>query len=169
MPCSGRSGLRARQPAQVLRGRRKPPPVPAGQGRLNSVRGMRNISVVPSSAVAALGLSGGFLAGRWSGRRDLAGMLCAAAGAWCAREWYRSSGPAAAAGLSAVYAAAMGGSHPLARRIGHPPRPPSPARPPNVTGPNADALPGGEKARWQRRRFPDCPLADGRRSTLTGC
>jgi hypothetical protein len=29
-----------------------------------------------------------------------------------------ASGPAAAAGLTAVYVAAMGGSHPLARRIG---------------------------------------------------
>jgi hypothetical protein len=42
--------------------------------------------MVPSSAVAAAGLGGGFLAGRWSGRRDLAGVLFAAAGAWCARE-----------------------------------------------------------------------------------
>jgi hypothetical protein len=45
-------------------------------------------------------------------------VLFAAAGAWCARDWYRVSGPAAAAGLSAVYVAAMGGSHPLAKRIG---------------------------------------------------
>jgi hypothetical protein len=74
--------------------------------------------MVPPSAVAALGLGGGFLAGRVTGRRDLAGVLFAAAGAWCAREWYRSSGPAAAAGLSVLYAAAMGGSHPLAKRVG---------------------------------------------------
>jgi hypothetical protein len=44
--------------------------------------------------------------------------MFAAAGAWCARDWYRSSGPAAAAGLSALYTAAMGGSHPLAKRVG---------------------------------------------------
>jgi hypothetical protein len=68
--------------------------------------------------VAALGLTGGFLVGRWTGRRDLAGALFAAAGAWCARDWYRASGPAAALGLSALYAASMGGSHPLAKRIG---------------------------------------------------
>jgi hypothetical protein len=74
--------------------------------------------MAPSSAVAALGLAGGFLAGRWTGRRDLAGALFAAAGAWCARDWYRSSGLAAAAGLSALYTAAMGGSHPLAKRVG---------------------------------------------------
>lgn len=71
-----------------------------------------------SSAVAAAGLAGGFLAARRTGRRELGGALFAAAGAWCARDWYRASGPAAAAGLSAVYVAAMGGSHPLARRIG---------------------------------------------------
>ena len=70
------------------------------------------------SAVAALGLAGGFLVAQRTGRRDLGGALFAAAGAWCARDWYRASGPAAAAGLSAVYVAAMGGSHPLARRIG---------------------------------------------------
>lgn len=71
-----------------------------------------------SSAVAAVGLAGGFLAARRTGRRYLGGALFAAAGAWCARDWYRASGPAAAAGLSAVYVAAMGGSHPLAKRIG---------------------------------------------------
>lgn len=70
------------------------------------------------SAVAAFGLAGGFLAARQTGRRDLGGTLFAAAGAWCAWDWYRTSGPAAAAGLSAVYVAAMGGSHPLAKRIG---------------------------------------------------
>jgi len=70
-----------------------------------------------STAVAAVGLAGGFLAARQTGRRDLGGALVAA-GAWCARDWYRASGPATAAGLSAVYVAAMGGSHPLAKRIG---------------------------------------------------
>lgn len=71
-----------------------------------------------SSAVAAAGLAGGFLVARQTGRRDLGGAVFAAAGAWCARDWYRSSGPVAAAGLSVVYVAAMGGSHPLARRVG---------------------------------------------------
>jgi len=71
-----------------------------------------------SSAVAALGLTGGYLVARRTGRRDLGGALFVVAGAWCVRDWYRASGPAAAAGLSALYAAAMGGSHPLAKRIG---------------------------------------------------
>ncbi len=73
---------------------------------------------IPSSAVAALGLAGGFLVARQTGRRELGGALFAAAGAWCARDWYRRSGPVAAAGLSALYAAAMGGSHPLAKKTG---------------------------------------------------
>ena len=56
------------------------------------MRPMSDSATVPSSAVAALGLTGGFLAGRWTGRRDLAGGLFAAAGAWCARDWYRACG-----------------------------------------------------------------------------
>jgi hypothetical protein len=80
--------------------------------RMNGTR--RNLS----SAVAALGLTGGFLAARQSGRRELGGAVFAAAGAWCAWDWYRTSGPAGAAGLTALYVAAMGGSHPLAKRIG---------------------------------------------------
>lgn len=84
----------------------------------DTVKLMSDTPAVPSSAVAAAGLTGGFLAGRWTGRRDLAGALFAAAGAWCARDWYRTSGLPASVGLSALYAAAMGGSHPLAKRIG---------------------------------------------------
>jgi len=71
-----------------------------------------------SSLVAALGLVGGFALARSTGRREVGGALFAAAGAWSARQWHRSSGPAAALGLGTLYAAAMGGSHPLAKRIG---------------------------------------------------
>lgn len=70
------------------------------------------------SVVAAVGLVGGFFVARRTGRRELGGALFAAAGTWCAREWYRAHGPVAAAGLGAVYVAAMGGSHPLAEYIG---------------------------------------------------
>jgi drug/metabolite transporter (DMT)-like permease len=79
---------------------------------------MSDAPVSFSSPVAVLGLAGGFLVARQTGRRDLGGALFAAAGAFCARDWYRVSGPARAAGLSALYVAAMGGSHPLAKRIG---------------------------------------------------
>lgn len=74
--------------------------------------------MIRSSAVVALGLIGGFAVARWTGRREVGGALFAAAGAWCARDWYRTSGPARAAGLGTLYLAAMGGSHPLAKRIG---------------------------------------------------
>ena len=70
------------------------------------------------SAAAALGLVGGFAVARRTGRRELGGALFAAAGVASAWDWNRSAGPAAAAGLSALYVAAMGGSHPLAKRIG---------------------------------------------------
>lgn len=79
---------------------------------------MRNGSAAPPSAVAALGLVGGFLTARRTGRRDLNGALFSAADAWCAREWYRASGPVAMVGLSVLYAAAMGGSRPLAKKAG---------------------------------------------------
>jgi hypothetical protein len=79
---------------------------------------MNRTAAPMSSAIAALGLTGGFLVAQRTGRRELGGAVFAAAGAWCARDWYRARGPAAAAGLSALYAAAMGGSHPLAKRIG---------------------------------------------------
>lgn len=79
---------------------------------------MGDTSASVSSAVAVLGLPGGFFIAWRTGRRELGGALFAAAGAWCARDWYRVSGPAAAAGLSAVCVTAMGGSHLLARRVG---------------------------------------------------
>jgi len=74
---------------------------------------MSDASTSVPTAVAALGLVGEFSVARRTGRRELGGALFSAAGAWCAREWYRARGPATAAGLGAVYVAAMGGSHPL--------------------------------------------------------
>lgn len=71
-----------------------------------------------SSAIAATGLVGGFLVARETGRREAGGALFAAAGAYCAWDWNRAAGPAAAVGLTALYVAAMGGSHPLAKRVG---------------------------------------------------
>jgi hypothetical protein len=71
-----------------------------------------------ASAAAVLGLVGGFTVAQQTGRREVGGALFAAAGAVSAWNWNRAAGPAAAAGLSALYVAAMGGSHPLAKRIG---------------------------------------------------
>jgi hypothetical protein len=85
---------------------------------VDKVRFVNGIPTISSHAVAAFGLVGGFLVARCTGRRGLGGALFAAAGAWCARNWYRASGLVTAAGLSALYVAAMGASHPLAKRIG---------------------------------------------------
>jgi hypothetical protein len=70
------------------------------------------------STVSAAGLLGGFAVARYTGRRAVGGAVFAAAGAWCAREWARRSGTVTATGLSALYLTAMGGSHPLARKVG---------------------------------------------------
>jgi hypothetical protein len=79
---------------------------------------MRLLSVVTPSAVSAAGLVGGFATARYTGNRSLGGAVFAAAGAWCAREWANRYGPVTAAGLSALYVMAMGGSHPLAKKLG---------------------------------------------------
>jgi hypothetical protein len=79
---------------------------------------MRYQYLITPSTVSAAGLVGGFAVARYTGRRNAGGAVFAVAGAWCAREWARCSGGVAAAGLSALYLTAMGGSHPLAKRLG---------------------------------------------------
>ncbi|MFC8716656.1 hypothetical protein [Kitasatospora sp. NPDC057198] len=71
-----------------------------------------------TAAVAATGLIGGYATARFSGRRELGGAVLAAAGATAAVRWGRRSGVPAAAGLTALYLGAFGGSHPLAKKIG---------------------------------------------------
>ncbi|MEV6953958.1 hypothetical protein [Streptomyces sp. NPDC051183] len=73
---------------------------------------------VPSSAVAAAGLVGGYAVARWSKRRPLGGVVLAAAGIAAGREWHRSGGAPAAAGLGALYLAGFAGAHPLAKKVG---------------------------------------------------
>lgn len=70
------------------------------------------------SVLAAAGLLGGFAAARYSGRRELGGLVFAAAGTAAAPQWKRAAGPKGAAVLGAIYAAALGGSHPLAKKMG---------------------------------------------------
>lgn len=70
------------------------------------------------SVVAVTGLVAGFAVARASGRREAGGAVFAVAGAWCARRWWNSLGPRSAVGLVGLYAGAMGGSHPLAKRLG---------------------------------------------------
>lgn len=75
------------------------------------------VATRPSTLVAA-GLLGGFAAARYSHRRELGGLVFAAAGLAAVPQVQRAAGPKGAATLGAVYAAAMGGSHPLAKKIG---------------------------------------------------
>jgi hypothetical protein len=79
---------------------------------------MRYQYVITPSTVSAAGLVGGFAVARYTGYRNAGGAVFAVAGAWCAREWARRSGGVTAAGLSALYLTAMGGSHPLAKKLG---------------------------------------------------
>ncbi len=71
-----------------------------------------------TAPIVVVGLLGGFVAGRVTGRRDAGGVVFAAAGAWCMRSWLRSRNPAVAASLLATYVGALGVSHPLAKKIG---------------------------------------------------
>ncbi|MEU9853874.1 hypothetical protein [Streptomyces sp. NPDC047974] len=73
---------------------------------------------IPSPAIAAAGLVGGYAVARWTKKRPLGGVVLAVAGGAAAREWQRVGGAKAAVGLSAAYVAAFGGSHPLAKKIG---------------------------------------------------
>lgn len=72
----------------------------------------------PTAPVAAGSLVAGYAVARKSGIRPLGGAVSALACAWCARSWARRAGGPTAAALVGIYAAGLGGSHPLAKRIG---------------------------------------------------
>lgn len=76
------------------------------------------MSTLPTAPIAAAGLIGGFAVARYTGRRELGGVVLAAAGAVCGRQWLRSSGPGVMGVLLGVYAVGFGASHPLAKKIG---------------------------------------------------
>lgn len=76
------------------------------------------MSTFPTAPLVAAGLIGGFALARYTGRRELGGVVLAAAGSICGRSWLPSSGPGVMGLLLGVYAAAFGVSHPLAKKIG---------------------------------------------------
>lgn len=82
------------------------------------VTDMSRPALLRPSLVAVAGLVGGFVTARRTGRRETGGAVFAAAGAWCARRWSKSLGAGSAVALAGLYTAAMGGSHPLAKKIG---------------------------------------------------
>ncbi|MER5922156.1 hypothetical protein [Streptomyces mirabilis] len=73
---------------------------------------------VPAAAVAAGGLIGGYGMARWTKKRQLGGVVLAAAGATAAQQWRRQAGGKAAGALTVAYVAAFAGSHPLAKKVG---------------------------------------------------
>lgn len=77
-----------------------------------------SLQSVPTSALVATGLTGGYLATRATGVRPLGGVVLAVCGGLAAQTWARRHGAGTAAALTAVYLAGFGASHPLAKRIG---------------------------------------------------
>ena len=73
---------------------------------------------VPTAAVTAGSLIGGWQVARRTGIRPLGGVVLAAGGVLAGREWARHTSPAVTGALLATYVGAFGLSHPLARRIG---------------------------------------------------
>ncbi|NJC73065.1 hypothetical protein HC031_25600 [Planosporangium thailandense] len=73
---------------------------------------------LPTSAVTAGSLIGGWQLARRTGNRSLGGAVLAAGGVLAGREWARRTSPAVTAALVATYVGAFGLSHPLAKRIG---------------------------------------------------
>jgi hypothetical protein len=73
---------------------------------------------IPTAAVAAGSLIGGYLVARETGVRPLGGAVLLAGGVWCGRSWVRGRGPAVAGTLLAVCFVAFAGSHPLAKKVG---------------------------------------------------
>lgn len=73
---------------------------------------------IPTAPLVVAGLVGGYATARFSGKRELGGVVLAAAGAAAAKGWASKVGVPAAAGLTTLYVGAFGASHPLAKKIG---------------------------------------------------
>lgn len=73
---------------------------------------------IPTSAIAAAGLIGGFAVAQATENRPLGGAVLALGGGVCAYEWYRRRGPVTSGALLATYLVAFGASHPLSKEIG---------------------------------------------------
>ncbi|GAA4936328.1 hypothetical protein [Actinoplanes utahensis] len=73
---------------------------------------------VPTAAITAASLIGGWQTARRTGVRPLGGAVLAVGGLLAGREWARRTGPATTAALAATYLGAFALSHPLAKRIG---------------------------------------------------
>lgn len=79
---------------------------------------MPDLASTPTAPLLAAGLIGGFAVAQQTGVRPLGGAAMLGANLVSARQWYAVGGAPLVAGLSAAYWAAMGVSHPLAKRVG---------------------------------------------------
>lgn len=73
---------------------------------------------LPTSLLSAGSLVAGYAVAAATGVRPLGGVVLAAGGALCAREWARTSGRGTSAALLTTYVVAFGASHPLAEQVG---------------------------------------------------
>ncbi|EXG81852.1 hypothetical protein [Cryptosporangium arvum] len=73
---------------------------------------------IPTAAITAGSLIGGWQVARRTGVRPLGGVVLVVGGALAGREWARRTSPAITGALVATYVGAFGLSHPLAKRIG---------------------------------------------------
>jgi len=73
---------------------------------------------LPTAAIAAGSLIGGYAVAAGSGSRPLGGLVLAAGGLYCARVWARRDGPRTAVALTGVGLLAFALSHVIASEIG---------------------------------------------------
>ncbi|MCI2421848.1 hypothetical protein MOQ72_30875 [Saccharopolyspora sp. K220] len=73
---------------------------------------------IPSSLLTSAGLIGGFAVARATKHRHWGGVVAAGAGLGAMEVCRRRTGVIPALALGATYAAALTGSHPLAKKIG---------------------------------------------------
>ncbi len=73
---------------------------------------------LPTAAITAGSLIGGWQLARRTHNRSLGGAVLGLGGVLAGREWARRTSPAVTGALVATYIGAFGLSHPLAKRIG---------------------------------------------------
>ncbi|HTZ88393.1 MAG TPA: hypothetical protein VMB05_17140 [Solirubrobacteraceae bacterium] len=73
---------------------------------------------LPTAPLAAGSLIAGYAVASASGSRPLGGVVLAAGGLWCVREWARRNDTRTAATLAGAGLVAFAGSHVLARAVG---------------------------------------------------
>ena len=77
----------------------------------------RIVPKLPTPLLTTVGLAGGFAVARATHNRPLGGAVWAVAGLLCLPSW-RAAGAWRGALQGVTYAGALGGSHPLAKRVG---------------------------------------------------